>query len=201
MKYLLSLDLSTTCTGFSVFSLEDKSLVTHGFIKPKVKGVTKLKYPEQQLEKMKSLAEQILELIESYKPHQIVIEEIAGSKQRLGQKTLDGLHWIVCYYLQGKFPLSKLFFYDVTGTDGWRTHLRLKMSDADKHHNKEAVKLNKKLTRGQQIPKITPKHLACRYVNKTFGTDFNVDLNATDNDVCDSIAMGSAYLKFKLTKS
>lgn len=196
-KVILSLDMSTTCTGWAVFNIGSHELLTYGKIKPKVKGATKLKYPRKQLENMKSIAEQLLNLVETYKPHAIVIEEIAGSKQRLGQKTLDGLHYIVALQLE-KY-LDVVFYYDVTGADGWRRHLDLRLNDADKAANKEARTLNKRLAARQKLPIIGPKHLACRHANARFGMNLDVDACSTDADVADALCMGDAFLKFRCT--
>lgn len=194
-KTLLSLDMSTTCTGYSVFDIETGTLITYGKIKPTTKGgVNKLKYPKQQLAKMVDIANQIYDLIQHSKPHVIVIEEISGSKNRLGQKTLDGLHFIVAWVIEQYLDIVN--YYDVTGSDGWRTHLRFRLSDADKLANKEAKKLNKTLPSAQKLPIVGPKHLACRHVNRHFGMVLDVDKCATDADVADSIAMGHAFLTF-----
>lgn len=65
--------------------------------------------------------------------------------------------------------------------------------------NKEARKLNKRIAKGtRKLPIIGPKHLAARYVNKKFKLNLDVDLNATDNDMADAIAMGDAFLSFRL---
>lgn len=195
-KTLLSLDMSTTCTGWSLFAISDHRLLQRGVLKPSTKGgVSKMDYPKQQLTKMIDLGQQILNLILNFKPYCIVIEEIAGSKNRLGQKTLDGLHYIVAWIIEDYLPIVR--YYDVTGASGWRTHLQLRQTDADKAANKEAKKLNKKLPSSQQIPIIGPKHLAVRYTNLVYGTDLNCDIRETDGDQADSIAMGSAFLKFR----
>lgn len=198
-KSLLSLDLSTSCTGYAVLDIQSGILLAHGKLKPKVPGLAKMKYPRQQLEKMLNLSEQIVQVIENYRPHQIVIEEIAGSKNRLGQKTLDGLHFIVVYHIQ-KY-LDIVHYYDVTGLDGWRKHLNLVLSDADKEANKEARSLNKKLSKSQQIPIIGPKHLSCRHANKCFNMNLNFDLDETDADIADAVSMGDAFLKYIAQKS
>jgi len=197
MKTLLSIDLSTSCTGLSVFDIETKELKSHTFIKPSTKGLSKLKYPIKQLTKMMAYAKVLQEYIDSINPDVIVIEEIAGSKQRMGQKTLDGMHWILLLHIEPH--AEKVHYYDVTGKSGWRTDLKLKLSDADKAHNKEFRKLNKKLAKGtKKVPIIGPKHLAARYVNKHFGLNLDVDENPGDNDMADSIAMGSAFLNHKV---
>ena len=193
---LLSLDLSTTCTGWSTFDLETKELLNYGILKPKVKGITKLIYPERQLRVGVNLSLQILELIMQEKPTKIVIEEINRHKNRMAGKTLDILHGFVWQAIDTVNMLPYVTYMDSDGTSGWRSRkcLNLIMSDADRLHNKEAKKLNKKLDRGQKIPIITKKHLAQRYVNAKYGTTFDVDKVKTDADVCDSIGLGHAFL-------
>jgi hypothetical protein len=39
--------------------------------------------------------------------------------------------------------------------------------------------------------KVTKKHLSVRWVNETFG--FNMKVK--DNDICDAVCLGSAYIK------
>lgn len=200
MRHLLSLDLSTTCTGWSVLD-ETGKLITYGIIKPFTGvPVSKMTYPLQQLTKMIDISLKVRKLIEDFKPHHIVIEEIAGSKQRLGQKVLDGLHWIVLFHNQEY--ISIVSFFDVTGPNGWRTALGLKLNDADKLANKEAKKLNKELGRGvTKMPIYDAKDLACRYVNSTYGLALDPQVNQYDSDIGDSIAMGSAYIKFRWPKT
>lgn len=194
-KRVLALDLSTTSTGYALF--QKGELLEYGNLKPSGAGLSKLPKLAQTLLKMERLADEILCLVQNYKPDLIVIEEIAGSKNRLGQKTLDGFHWIVLKTLRNFLQI--ISFYDVTGAAGWRTHLQLKLSDADKAQNKEAKKLNKKLAKGtRKLPIIGPKHLACRYVNRRFNTNLDVDERSTDADICDAIAMGDAFSRFTL---
>lgn len=202
MSKLLSLDLSTTCSGISIFSIKEKSLLDFFTIKPpspsKIsKGFKDLKYPEKQLVKMLEISKELLKVVQKVNPDIIIIEEIAGSKQRLGQKVLDGLHWIFLNkLLENKVDFSKIVYYDVTGKDGWRTHLGLKLSDADKLQNKEAKTLNKKLsTKNTKLSKITPKTLACKFANKKFGLQLNEVERSEDADLADSICMGYSYLK------
>jgi hypothetical protein len=148
---------------------------------------------------MIDISMRIKDLIGAHRPTRIVIEEIAGSKQRLGQKVLDGLHWILLFHCPEMMPI--LEYYDVTGMDGWRTHLKLRLSDADKANNKEAKKINKGLARGvSKLPIIGPKDLACRYANSTFGLSLDPQVNQFDSDVGDSVSMGHSYLRFRCPK-
>lgn len=199
MRVLLSLDLSTTCTGWSVFDIDNHKLITYGTLKPSTKGLSKMVYPKQQLTKMIDLSFKIRNLIENYKPTHIVIEEIAGSKQRIGQKVLDGLHWIVLMHIQEYIDI--IAYYDVTGHDGWRTNLNLKLTESDKLANKEAKKMNKDLAPESRLPVYDAKDLACRYANETFNLTLDPQVNQYDADVGDSVSMGSAYIKFKCPRN
>lgn len=193
---ILGLDLSTSCTGYALFAAGSKALVAYGNLKPKVPGKSKMSKLDRTLETMLDLASQIQQLVVQYNPRRIVIEEITGSKNRLGQKTLDGYHWIVLFTL--RTLLDKIVFYDVTGTDGWRQHLRLVLSDSDKEHNKEARRLNKTMAKShKEIPIIGPKHLACRFVNARYNKTFDVDVSKTDADMADAIAMTHAFVTLR----
>lgn len=198
-KTLLSLDMSTTCTGWSFFNADNDTLTSYGLIKPSTKGIAKLTYPLQQLTKMIDIAKQIRTLIENLKPSRIVIEEIAGSKNRIGQKVLDGLHWVVLMHIQEYIDI--LEYYDVSGESGWRTDLKLKLSDADKAANKEAKKLNPQLASKQKLPVYDAKDLAARYANDTHGLTLDPQTTQTDADLADSICIGTAYLKFKFPRN
>lgn len=199
MPTLLSLDLSTTCTGWSVFDIESHKLITYGILRPATKGISKLAYPKQQLTKMIDLSFQIRSLIDNCKPTHIVIEEIAGSRQRLGQKVLDGLHWILLIHIQECIDI--ITYYDVTGHDGWRTHLGLKLTDADKLANKEAKKMNKDLAPSSRLPVYDAKDLAARHVNSKFGLNLDPQVNQYDADVADSVSLGDAYILFKYPRN
>ena len=198
---ILALDLSTTCTGVALFDTETHPQLIQTYkLKSSTLGTSKMCKLEKTLVKMERLAEQILALIEELSPDQLVIEEIAGSRSRLTQKTLDGFHWILYAKLASRW-LPRVDLYDVTGSAGWRTDLRLKLSEADKAANKEAKVLNRRLGRGQQIAIIGPKHLSCRYANAKYGLALNVDQDSTDGDIADAVSLGDAWIKFKFTKS
>lgn len=156
-------------------------------------------YPKQQLTKMIDLSFQIRSVIQNYAPTRIVIEEIAGSKQRLRQKVLDGLHWVLLMHIQEFIDIIE--YYDVTGSDGWRTHLGLRLSENDKLANKEAKKLNPTLATSSRLPIYDAKDLACRYANETYGLALDPQTNQYDSDVGDSVSMGSAYLKFRCPRN
>lgn len=176
--------------------MEDQTLTTYGTIKPSTKGIAALTYPKQQLTKMIDLSFKIRTLIENYKPTHIVIEEITGSRQRLGQKVLDGLHWVLLMHIQEFIDI--ITYYDVGGSQGWRPALGLKLSDSDKLANKEAKKLNPTLGRGvSKLPIYGWKDLSCRYANSRFGLALDPQQNDSDGDIGDSVSMGDSFMKNK----
>lgn len=197
MKYLLSIDLSTNCTGWSVFEIETGKLVTYGYISGKnFKDTSKLR---ATLRKLEYMALGVLNIITNHAPSKIVIEEIAGSKNRIGQKTLDMAHGILLKTIENYLDIVE--YYDVSGVDGWRTNLGLKLTESDKLANKEAKKLNPTLGRGvSKLPIYDAKDLAARYANKTFGLGLDPQVSQHDADLADSICMGHAYLKFRCPK-
>lgn len=192
-KYLLSLDYSTTCTGYAIFDLNNNELKSYGIIKPKVKNASKLKYPLRQLLICRSIAGQLYDLIKKTDPVCIVMEEVNRHKSRLSGKTLDGGHYL--FYDKIQDYLDKLVMMDSDGYDGWRTRLGLRLDASDKLKNKERKKLNKKIKKGtKKLPIINKKHLACRYINKQFNLNFDIDKNKFDNDITDAIGLGWAWI-------
>jgi hypothetical protein len=195
LSIVLSIDYSTSSTGWALFNLKNKELLEYGLIKPKVKGITKMKYPVKQLSVQLNIADRLFELIHLYNPDVIVMEEVNLHKNRLAGKTLDGGHFI--FYNKIIDYLDRLVMIDSDGMTGWRTMLGLRLSAADRLHNKEAKKLNKKIAKGTtKIPIINKKHLACRFINREYNTNFNVEVNKTDTDIVDAIGLGHSYLHF-----
>lgn len=187
---LVSLDYSTTCTGYAVFSLE-KKLIKKGIIKPK--GKSKLPSLEGTLARLELMADEIVKLIEEVCPTSIIIEEVNQGKARLTQKTLCGGHFIL--FLKLKRYLDKIQLRDSDGAAGWRTQLKLFLTTQDKKNNLQAKKANKKIARGlPKFPIITRKDLACRYVNERFGLQLDCQQRETDGDVADAIGLGIAEL-------
>ncbi len=92
--------------------------------------------------------------------------------------------------------VDRIVLKDSDGLVGWRSDLNLRLSEDDKRLNKYRRAYNKKLPKGvKQLPIITKKHLACRFVNKTYHTVYDVDKNKSDSDVCDAIGLGTAVLR------
>lgn len=194
----LALDLSTTSTGWALFDATTGKPLAYGALVPRNLSRKQPPTASAKLGRMVDLAREVGGLVKQHNPSRLVIEEIAGSKNRLTQKVLDGFHYLVMLEIMPW--LDSAHFYDVSGLDGWRTHLKLKLSEADKLNNKTAKKLNPKLPRGQKLPEVTPKHLAAREVLRCLGISLDVDGKASDNDIADALAMGFAYFRFILPK-
>lgn len=193
MNRLLALDLSTTATGFALWDLETRQLLDFGAIKPDKKGLSKLNYPKKQLYMMRNLAEKLVALITAKGPSIVLIEEVNRHKSRMSGKTLDGMHYILLEYLPDDY-LTRIRYMDSDGSQGWRTKLGLKLSENDRRANAEHSKLNRKLKGQNQLVIINKKHLAARYVNQALGTNFDVDQDATANDIVDAIGLGLARI-------
>ena len=193
---VLALDLSTTSTGYAVF--KGTKLVTHGLIKPKVKGISKMKYPQGVYNKIVNISQQVKDLVAEVEPDMIVIEEINRGVNRISQKSLDALHFFVMDYVKmvDEDLFNKLTYIDSDGAKGWRNILGLKLSAEDKEDNKLAREHNK-INKMDQVPIITKKDLAQRFVNSKYKLDLDVQINKTDSDICDAIALGDAFINKK----
>jgi hypothetical protein len=178
---ILSLDLSTSSSGWSLFDSDDNSILEYGIIKPKVKGITKLKYPKKQLLKIMNSSEQLVELIDELDPDQLVIEEVNRGINRIAQKSLDALHFIFLAYLSTNHAhlIDNLVYMDSNGAVGWRTKLGL-TTKAYKGTSKNRTQKWKKAAED--------------FIRNTYGLEFDVWKIPGDADICDSIAMGIAYL-------
>ena len=86
-KILIALDESTTCTGYAVF--EDNELIEHGIFSFKSKDV---------LERVSLIMEEIEELINVYKPNNMVIEDVQITMNAATAKSLLGLQFMIEVY-------------------------------------------------------------------------------------------------------
>lgn len=195
---VLSIDLSTSSTGYAVFNRDSKKLEAHGKVRPKVGGLHKLKYPESTLLTIRDMTAKIKELVLIINPSRLVIEEVNRGINRIGQKGLDACHFFVLDEIMKVRPdlIKTLTYVDSNGRKGWRGMLGLKLSDQDKQVNAEIRLRNRRKKKTQKAPLIDWKVLAQRYVNSTFKKSFNVWENPGDNDEVDAIALGAAFVTF-----
>lgn len=108
---ILALDQSTTGTGFAFFA--DDSLAGYGLIKPKVSKkineiirefedhLYSIKMPEEMygttLLRSTAIAEQIEELIDTFKPDAVYFEEIFDNGNPSGFRSLARLQGFICW--------------------------------------------------------------------------------------------------------
>ena len=193
---LLALDLSTNATGWAVF--EDGKLTSWGLIKPKVKGITKMKYPLAQLMKCRDMSDKVVQLMLETKADEVVIEEVNRGINRIAQKSLDALHFMILdrvYELVG--DVEGVSYMDSNGKakSGWRPILGIRLSDADKKENARIRRQNKK-DPTQKTDVINWKTLSVRHVNKKYSLGLSPENNPkTDGDIADAICLGEAFLK------
>lgn len=193
---VLGLDLSTTSTGFALLDIDTKSLLKYGFILPKVKGISKLKYPRAALARIIDLSQKISDLVKEYNPDKLVIEEVNRGIQRISQKSLDALHFFVLHYIDQHSPhlIDQLFYYDSDGRVGWRKHLALVLTEEDKAHNAHIKTFKSSRKVGKKKSKITKKHLAMRYVQSVYNLSLDIEEKVEHEDINDAIAMTTSYL-------
>lgn len=148
------------------------------------------------------MANKVKDLVAEKDPDIILIEEVNRGVNRIGQKSLDALHFFVLdrFLLINENALKKCKYIDSNGKKGWRTALGLKLDDQDKEYNKQARDYNKDhkaaIKRGDKVERevIGWKHLSIRYANKKLKLDLNPDTSG-DADIADAICLGLAYIK------
>lgn len=86
-KILIALDESTTCTGYAVF--DDSELIEHGTFSFKSKDV---------LERVSLIMEEIEKLIKTYKPDNMIIEDVQITMNAATAKSLLGLQFMIEVY-------------------------------------------------------------------------------------------------------
>lgn len=198
----LCLDLSTNSTGWAIF--EDGKLKEYGALKPKVKGISAMKYPEGAYNRIIDISDKVKDLVADKNPDKIVIEEVNRGINRIAQKSLDALHFFVLDRLLLVDPMvfKKLAYCDSNGKKGWRGKLDLKLDEQDKEWNRNAREFNKKnsadIKKGlkKSLDIIDWKDLSLRYVNKKFKLNLDKD-EAGHVDIADAIAMGASLFHKK----
>lgn len=204
MKKILCLDLSTTSTGWALF--QNGILQDQNIIKPKIlfKGQSKLKYPANVYYRIKSISSQVKVLYYKLQPDFIYIEEINRGINRIAQKSLDALHFLVLLEIASSLKdelgfFNKIKYIDSNGRDGWRTRLKMRLSQDDKKANKIARAFNKKNIRKIKTGKIKKKSivdwktLSIQMANNIYGLELKQDRSG-DNDIADAICMGISQL-------
>lgn len=183
---ILALDLSISSTGYAFMDYNRKVLETGTILPETYKGHYKDRYPFKTIRFIDSTIEQILELLAEYslkfEIRDIVIEEINPGGIG-GIKTIKGLSWIHGFLMRDLGFQDYKFHFILSSV--WRAANGLKLSAEQRAHNKRVGKKSKEI--------INYKHLAIDKVNEIYGTEFTME----DNDVCDAVCIGLAFLILK----
>jgi|ERR1017187_1172122 hypothetical protein len=201
---VLALDVSTK-TGWAVFDGEyvisgHPQLDDYGLIKNPKKIQEYGEYPWSYKDAANDLVDGIIKLVREKKPMTICVEETNGSRARYTQKILEFLHCTLLEKLRTTYDGTYNPKIVYINSSEWRKTLGLVLSKEDKKANKK-LKVAKKLSAetGKKLNRtelgirgiVNKKHIAIRYVNDTYCKNFLVK----DNDICDAICLGTAYLK------
>jgi len=176
----LSLDISTN-TGYAIF--EDGELVGKGNFLVKDKKISYLEHTTESMHAMLGACENLScyvdDAIMKYDVDEVIIEQTNRSRSRWSQKMLEWLHYSIITSILEEFYYVNINYID---TSEWRSILDIRMTNADKKHNKE-------VRNGKARGKLTSKHLAVRWANQMFG----LELKQKDNDIADALALATAF--------
>jgi len=184
-----ALDLSTR-TGLSVLSSLSGEIVVNKAIliemSPRIDKYP-AKYPLNYIMAVRALVSDISRHIE--RGSEVVIEETNLGKQRYSQKILEFIHF---HMIEKLLEMGCGVSY--ISTSQWRSSLGVRLSKDDSKNNKTLAKAKRENVDKRELGiagKITTKHLSVRYVNARFNTTYILK----DNDITDSICLGTAFLE------
>ena len=186
---ILTLDVSSHI-GWAFFRRKESLLNLQDYGTISVERPKDLPYPEWMLEWTHQIFDEVEDLIETFKPDVLVIEETSkGSKNHLSQKMLEWIHYQLATLIVEKGVDCKYFM-----TGEWRVLVGAKMTKAEKDQNKKIKTANQKGVRvvkenGKRIGKVTKKHVNVRIANEKFG----LKLLMKHNNEADAICLGIAY--------
>lgn len=192
---ILSLDISSK-TGWALLisATEGVDVEAYGVV-PQIHEPPGT-YPCNYIEWAYLCFEKIEELIETYRPDVLVIEETsAGSKAIYTQKFLEWVHFLVAKFIK-ETNIKAVYFM----TEQWRRETGCKMSKEESLHNKQVKKYKEKNNTkiaydeaGKRIGRKTRKHINVRRANEVFGAFLTVPLKKKDEDIADSLILGLCH--------
>lgn len=192
---VLSLDISTK-TGWACLVSGSDSFQLENTGQVKAIHEPEGYYPSNYVEWAYMIFNEILALIENYRPDILVIEETAsGSKSIMSQKILEYTHFLVAKFIR-ETGIKCLYLM----TEQWRRETGCQMSKEEKKRNSVVSKQKKatgaKLARdanGKIMGKITRKHVNIRRANELFGQYLDAPLRKKDEDTADALMLAYAY--------
>lgn len=153
MGKLISIDGSTTKTGYAVFDLENKKLEQHTVIVPEnIKkslskkdkdGLTKTQIKDKQRQiKKENIDHRISEMIKEldkifneYHPEVIIMEDTYGNKDMYAYKKLCHLQGLVLSYC-----ITKKVTFILKAPQSWRKDLGFEITENGMQHTREDYK-------------------------------------------------------------
>lgn len=192
---ILSLDMSTK-TGWAVLvsSADGYHLEAYGQVPqiPELPG----QYPANFVEWAYVLYGKVVELVDSYAPDVLVIEETAsGSKSIYSQKILEWLHFLVAKMIK-ECHIKTVYLM----TEQWRRETGCVMSKEEKKKNKEVREYKKNHDvsiaydkNGKRVGIVGRKHVNVRRANEVFGAFLKEPLRKKDEDTADSLMLAYCY--------
>lgn len=164
---IMSLDLSTKCSGWAVF--EEGELTEYDNIpEQRYPLCSKDRYPVKSAKLGIAMANKIKELIDIHLPDRIVIEE-ASVTGRMGVKQVKGLiqlHGMVLDRIEDR--LDTVTLIAPSGKNGWRPVLELKKNG---DYKASAVKMTNEM--------------------------FDLELVYDQHDIADAILIGAAIIELE----
>ena len=161
-------------------------------------------YPAVFVDWAQLVFNEILALINRFKPDILVIEEtVAGSKAVYSQKILEFCHYLLAKFIKESHIRS---VYLLTGA--WRSEVGAKMTKEESEHNKAVKKYKEKHgtkfaydIKGKRIGKLTKKHINVRRANEVFGLFLKAPLRKKNEDEADSMLLGYCYHLRRMNKT
>jgi hypothetical protein len=200
-EYILSLDVSTK-TGYAYAHSVSTGIFLQDYGTLKQIHQPEGNYPSNYVLWAYSVAEEILRLINTFKPDVLVIEETSkGSKNGMSQKILEWSHFLLAEHIKNK-GLKSVYLM----TEEWRREIGCKMNDQEKLKNKEVREFKKKFEKkngkkttvaydinGKRIGLTGRKHVNIRRVSEIFEGQLKEPLMRKDEDLADGLGLLACY--------
>lgn len=214
LQRVLSLDISTK-TGWAILSsgpFDSYQLETYG----KVEAIKEPKgdYPERVLLWSHACFDEILKLIEKYKPEALVIEQTSkGSKASKTQKVLEWIHFLLATFIvENGYKSTYLQTGEWRGLSGTKMiadekdknkFVRDQIKEYKKTHPQEYVtgkdgKKRKKTvlvydSNGKRVSLTGKKNVSVRRANELFEKALKKPLLRKDEDMAEAMLIAYAY--------
>jgi Holliday junction resolvasome RuvABC endonuclease subunit len=188
---ILSLDISSK-TGWAVMVSSSTGILLEDYGMIPAIHQPKGAYPGVFVDWAEMVFDEILKLINKYKPDILSIEEtVAGSKGVYSQKILEFSHFLLAKFIRDNNIKA---VYLLTGA--WRSEVGSKMTKEETKHNKYVKEYKEKHNskfaydiNGKRIGKKTKKHINIRTANEIFADQLRAPLRKKNEDEADAILL------------